>query len=186
MSAPPPPPPPPLGEHGIDAGPTSPRGDPLAAPASRVAARVLDGLILSLITFPIAYAVVGDDDAAGFGGFGSDADFVELYLLAVLGVAIGFVYDAVMTKLYGGSPMKLVFGMRVVRADNGGPAEWSHAIVRWSIPGAFALIPIPIARGLLTVVVVAVSLAYIFTKPLRQAVWDQVAKTLVVKPVRPT
>ena len=31
-------------------------------------------------------------------------------------------------------------------------------------------------------VVVVVSLVYIFTKPLRQAVWDQVAKTLVVKP----
>jgi uncharacterized RDD family membrane protein YckC len=186
MSASPPPPPPPLGEPGIGAGPASPRGEPLAAPAARLLARLLDGLILGTITFLVAYAIVGADESAGFGGFGGDADFVERYLLAVLGVAIGFVYDAVMTKLYGGSPMKLVFGMRVVRADNGGPPEWNHAIVRWAIPGAFALIPIPIVGGLLSVIVVAVSLVYIFTKPLRQAVWDQVAKTLVVKRVRPS
>ena len=37
-------------------------------------------------------------------------------------------------------------------------------------------------QGLLSLVVVVVSLVYIFTKPLRQAVWDQIAKTLVVRP----
>ena len=145
---------------------------------------MVDGLIVWTITFLIAYAIVGDNDSAGFEGIDGDAGFVERYLLAVLGVAIGFVYDAVMTKLYGGSPMKLVFGMRVVRADNGGPPEWSHAIIRWAIPGAFALVPLAIMGGLLSVVVVVVSLVYLFTKPLRQAVWDQVAKTLVVKPVQ--
>ena len=111
-----------------------------------------------------------------------DASFGELYAVSLVGVGISFLWDAVMTRLYGGSPMKLAFGMRVVRADNGQQVQWSHAITRWAIPGAFALIPLPILPGLLQLIVVIISLVYIFSKPLRQAVWDQVAKTLVVKP----
>ena len=76
--------------------------------------------------------------------------------------------------------MKLAFGMRVVRADTGADVEWSHAIMRWAIPGAFGLIPIPFLPDLASLIVVIVSLVFIFSKPLRQAVWDQFAKTLVV------
>ena len=46
----------------------------------------------------------GDVDGAWFGA-------------VVLSIAIGFVWDPVLTKLKGGTPMKLAFGMRVVRAD---------------------------------------------------------------------
>jgi uncharacterized RDD family membrane protein YckC len=154
----------------------------LAAPGMRVVARALDGVILGLINFLVALIVLGTDDSAGFGGFGGDAEFWELYLVSLIGVAIAFVWDAVLTRMYGGTPMKLAFGLRVVRADNGRQVEWSHAITRWAIPGAFAAIPIPLLPGLLGFVVVVISLVYIFTKPLRQAVWDQVAKTLVVRP----
>ena len=120
-------------------------------------------------------------DSAGFGGFGADASFGKLYPIGLLGVAAGFAWDAVCTKMFGGTPMKLAFGMKVVRADNGGPVEWSHAITRWAIPGALSLIPLPILPGLVNLVVVIVSLVFIFSKPLRQAVWDMIAKTLVVK-----
>ena len=44
------------------------------------------------------------------------------------------------------------------------------------------MIPLPLLPGLINLVIVVVSLVFIFTKPLRQAVWDQIAKTLVVKP----
>ena len=91
------------------------------------------------------------------------------------------VWDAVLTKQFGGTPGKLVLGMRVVRADNGDRVEWSHAIIRWAVPGALALVPIPVLPGLVNFVIFIVSLVFIFTKPLRQAVWDLVAKTLVVK-----
>ena len=163
-------------------GPTSPAGAPLAVPSLRIIARLLDGVILGLINFLVAWVVLGKDDSAGFGGFGGDAGFWRLYAVSLIGVATAFVWDAVMTRIYGGSPMKLAFGMRVVRADNGRHVEWGHAVTRWAIPGAFAAIPLPVLPGLLGLVVVIVSLVYIFTKPLRQAVWDQVAKTLVVKP----
>lgn len=147
----------------------------------RVLARLLDAIIVGVVFGGIfAAAVLTGDDDAGFVGLNSDASFGKLYLLAILSAAVGFVWEAVLTKQFGGTPMKLVFGMRVVRADTGGDVEWSHAIIRWAIPGAFALIPIPILPDLASFVIVIVSLVFIFTKPLRQAVWDQVAKTLVV------
>jgi uncharacterized RDD family membrane protein YckC len=163
-------------------GPASPTGQPLAEAWMRIVARFLDGVILAVVFGTIFAAIIlSGDDSAGFGGFGGDASFGKMYLIGLFGVAVGFVWDAVLTKLYGGTPMKLAFGMKVVRADNGGPVEWSHAITRWAIPGAFSLLPIPILPGLVNLVILIVSLVFIFTKPLRQAVWDQVAKTLVVK-----
>lgn len=163
-------------------GPTSPTGQPLADPWMRVLARFLDGLILAVVFGTVFAAIVlSGDDSAGFAGFGADASFGKVYLIGLLGVAVGFVWDAVLTKQYGGTPMKLAFGMRVVRADNGAPVEWSHAIIRWAIPGALSLLPIPVLPGLVNFVILIVSLVFLFTKPLRQTVWDQVAKTLVVK-----
>jgi uncharacterized RDD family membrane protein YckC len=172
----------PAGGYGMPAGSVSPTGQPLAAPWMRVLARFLDSLILGLVFGSIFAAIVlSSGDEAGFAGFGADASFGKVYLIGLLGAAVGFVWDAVLTKLYGGTPMKLAFGMKVVRADNGGPVEWSHAITRWAIPGALALLPLPILPGIVNLVVLIVSLVFIFSKPLRQAVWDLVAKTLVVK-----
>ena len=170
---------PPGGAYTTD---TIPGERPLADPWMRVLARFLDGLIVGLV-FGLVFAaiVLGDDDSAGFGGFGADASFGKVYTLALLGMAAGFVWDAVCTKQFGGTPMKLAFGMRVVRADDGGPVEWSHAIIRWAVPGALALIPLPVLPGLINLVIVIISLVFLFTKPLRQTVWDLVAKTLVVK-----
>jgi len=148
----------------------------------RILARLLDLVILSVISLVVLVPIVlGDDDSVGFGGFGGDAGFGEMYLYGLLGMVIGFVWDAVLTKQFGGTPGKLVLGMRVVRADNGDRVEWSHAIIRWAVPGALALVPIPVLPGLVNFVIFIVSLVFIFTKPLRQAVWDLVAKTLVVK-----
>ena len=164
------------------AGPVAPDGTALASAGMRVLARFLDGLIVGVVFGAVFGAIIlSGDDSAGFGGFGADASFGKLYLLGLLGVAVGFVWDAVLTKMYGGTPMKLAFGMRVVRADNGGAVEWEHAIKRWALPGALSLIPLPVLPGLINLVLVIVSLVFIFSKPLRQAVWDLFAGTLVVK-----
>jgi uncharacterized RDD family membrane protein YckC len=142
----------------------------------RVLARFLDIVILIVIGLIIG-AIVGGGSATVSSGTG---DGIGRFLVAaILGLIVGFLYDAVMTKTKGGTPMKLAFGMRVVRADDGSPVEWKHAIIRWAIPGVFTIVPI--LGGIVALVVVIVSLVFIFTKPLRQAVWDQVAGTIVVK-----
>jgi uncharacterized RDD family membrane protein YckC len=161
---------------------TIPGERPLASAGMRVLARFLDSLIVGLVFGAIFSGfVLGDGDSAGFGGLGADASFGKVYTLGLLLMAVGFVWDAVCTKQFGGTPMKLAFGMRVVRADTGGPVEWSHAIIRWAVPGALALLPLPVLPGLVNLVLVIVSLVFLFTKPMRQTIWDLVAKTLVVK-----
>lgn len=159
-----------------------PGGLPLAESGMRVLARFLDSLIIGLVFgFIFSAIVLSDGDTAGFGGLGADASFGRVYALALLGMAAGFVWDAVCTKQFGGTPMKLAFGMRVVRADDGGAVEWRHAIIRWAVPGALAIIPLPILPGLVNLVIVIVSLVFLFSKPRRQTVWDLAAKTIVVK-----
>jgi uncharacterized RDD family membrane protein YckC len=159
-------------------------GLPLASPGKRVLARFLDAVIVALV-FGSAFAAVilsGDDDA-GLAGFGSDTSLGRAYLIALLGAAVGFGWDAVCTKMFGGTPMKLAFGMKVVQ-QNGADVEWDHAIKRWALPGAFALIPplvaLNVLLGLAQLVIVIVSLVFIFSKPLRTALWDQFADTMVV------
>ena len=194
MSSPPPPPPPPPSSMpppppsgpsgaagGAPGGPYVPGNRTLPSPWKRIGARFLDGLILSLVFGSVFAAIVlsGDDDG-GLGGFGADASFGKVYLISLMGAAVGFVWDAVCTKQFGGTPMKLAFGMRVVQAENGEPVEWSHAIIRWAVPGALALVPLANFGGLINLVIVVVSLVFLFTKPLRRAVWDLAAKTVVV------
>lgn len=184
-----PPPPPPMGvapmggpPHGDDGGPA---GMELASSGMRVLARFLDGLILVLV-FGTAFAaiVLGGDDDAGIAGLGTDISLGRAYAIALMGVAVGFLWDAVCTKQFGGSPMKLAFGMKVVRQD-GSDVEWEHAIKRWALPGALALVPpvagVDLLLSFAQFVIVIVSLVFVFTKPMRTAVWDLFAKTLVVK-----
>ncbi len=146
---------------------------------------ILDYLILSFVFGSIFAAIIlsGDDDA-GLAGIGTDASLGRAYLIGLLGAGVGFAWDAVCTKMFGGSPMKLAFGMRVIQ-QNGADVEWSHAIKRWALPGAFALIPPFVALNVLVslaqLVILIVSLVFIFSKPLRTAVWDLFAGTLVVK-----
>ena len=158
-----------------------PGGHELASAGMRVLVRFLDALILALVFGSIIAAVVlsGGDDA-GFAGIGGDVSFGKAYAIAILGMIVGFVWDAVCTKMFGGTPMKLAFGMKVVQT-NGADVEWEHAIKRWALPSALALIPIPILPDLVSFIVVIVSLVFIFSKPLRTALWDIFAGTLVIK-----
>lgn len=148
-------------------------------------ARILDAIILGVVFGGIFTAIIlsGDDDA-GLAGFGTDTTFARAYLIALLGAVAGFLWFAVCTKMFGGSPMKLAFGMKVIQ-QNGADVEWSNAIKRWALPGAFALIPpltfLNALLGLAQLVIVIVSLVFIFSKPLRTAVWDIFADTLVIK-----
>ena len=151
----------------------------------RIAARLLDGIIVGVVFGAVFAAILLDsDDNSGTLGLGADGDVGQLYLLGLLGMAVGFVWDAVCTKQFGGSPMKLAFGMRVVQAGTGAPVEWSHAIKRWALPGAFAIASIGVLATLVSIanlIIVISSLVYQFTKPLRRTLWDQFGDTVVVK-----
>ncbi len=174
----PPPPPVPQGGYGRPMGAVAPD---LASAGKRMGARFLDGLILGVASgLIVAPIILSEGESAGFGGIGADGDIGsgKLLLISVLSLALGFVYEAVITKVAGGTPMKLAFGMRVVRADNGGPLEWSHATLRWLVPSIFGLIPL--VGGFISAILFLVSLVLLFTDSLRQTISDKVAKTVVI------
>ena len=105
--------PPPAGGFSTDMVPGE---RPLADAGKRVLARFLDGLIVGLVFGAIfSGLVLGDGDSAGFGGLGADASFGKVYVLGLLLMVVGFVWDAVCTKQFGGTPMKLALGRASLR-----------------------------------------------------------------------
>jgi uncharacterized RDD family membrane protein YckC len=71
----------------------------------------------------------------------------------------------------------LLFGLRVVRSTDGASVSWTQSSGRWALSAG--LLVLPLLSGLLFLT----SLVLLFSSPRRQAVWDQVAKTLVVRPI---
>jgi RDD family len=195
MSATPPPPPPPSSSpppdeaattfaDGFDLAPAA-AGGPGVGPESRtippawkrIVARFLDGLIINMIVgFVIIRSIAGD--GVGTVTAAEDVDTGRLFLATALVLLVGFVWDAVATKIIGGTPMKRAFGMRVVQAGSGAPVGWRHAIIRWGTVAIWSVVPV--LSLFVPLILVVVSLVFLYTKPLRQAVWDLTAKTVVV------
>ena len=176
MNMPPPPPPiPPSDYSGLQG--IAPGGGKLAQPWMRILARLLDSIIVLVISTPIGAAIIlSGDDSAGFGGFGGDISAAKSWALSIVTLAIGFVYEAVITKWKGGTPMKLAFGMRVVRTD-GAPVGWSESILRWILA---VLTLIPGLGAIAGFIIWIISLVFLFTDRLRQTVNDKIAKTIVI------
>jgi uncharacterized RDD family membrane protein YckC len=144
----------------------------------RILARFLDAIIVGVIGTAIGAAIIlSGDDSAGFAGFGGDIGAGDRFTINLFSLAIGFVYEAVLTKVKGGTPMKLAFGMQVVRTD-GSPVGWSESIIRWGFLGLIGIIPVlgPIAAFIIWII----SIVFLFTDRLRQTVSDKVAKTMVL------
>lgn len=170
-----PPPPAPLPPA---AAPISPAGEVIAPAWKRIVARLADFAIINLVvSFVVVRAVVGADAVNPSTANNVDAGRLFAALLIVL--AVQFAWEAVATKLTGGTPMKRAFGIAVVRADDGADVTWSQAIVRWATWAIWAIVPFLSLLG--PIVLVVASTVFLFTRPRREAVWDLVARTLVVE-----
>lgn len=182
MNMPPPPPPgmppPPPAWDGGASTPSSATGQPLASPGLRIAARLIDGVIGFVIGLILAGILIAGDAGTSFAGFGGGGGVAKRWLVGVLGLGFALVYEGVLTGLKGGTPGKLILGLRVVKAADGSPVDMGSAILRWAVPGAFGIVPI--LGGLAGFVVWIISLVFLFSDKLRQTVSDKVAKTLVV------
>jgi uncharacterized RDD family membrane protein YckC len=181
MNMPPPPPPPmppgytPYAPQPGGAG----GGRPLASGGMRILARLLDTIVVILLAGAIAAAIILSDNAdGGFAGFGSDATTAQQFGISIFGVAFSFLYEALATKVWGGTPMKLALGLRVVRAADGEPVGWTESLVRWGLPALVSLIPI---LGFFAgIVILIINLVLLSSDKRRQTIWDKVAKTIVV------
>ncbi|MFI5714916.1 RDD family protein [Nocardia sp. NPDC051750] len=138
---------------------------PVARIPTRAAAFVLDlvlQIVLGIFLLLLVMVVLRGDD--------SNPWFATLTLASLITVLVGYpvIWE---TVLRGATPGKLIFGLRVVRAD-GGPVDFRHALTR-GLTGAIVDFWI---LGLFGLIAVASSMC----SPTARRVGDVLAGTVVV------
>jgi uncharacterized RDD family membrane protein YckC len=160
--------------------PGGPQAIPLADSGLRLAARLLDKIIMGLIGCVPGLALGGGSALfAGRGGSGGAAvSFGTQIASALVGAVIVLVYDGVVTAKLGGTLMKKAFGMQVVNAADGSPVNMQQALTR-AAPSAL-LAAIPVIGWFIGLIMGIASLIMLFSDKMRQTVSDKVAKTVVI------
>lgn len=164
LPGPPPSPPPEWGEQ-----PRAPGGHEIAGAWPRIGARLIDGLILVVVSFAMAAAFLDVDDLDG----GLDPGFM------FVSIALGAAYSIGFVGTLGGTPGKLALGLRVVRQEDGvSPPGWDKAFLRYA-PDLVGLVPL--IGGLVSLVFLVLSLVWLGTDTCRRTIYDRAATTYVVK-----
>lgn len=91
-------------------------------PRSLVGAYVLDRILLAFLIFPA--------ELLRIWATGSGAGKIDVFELRGLAVGITLLYFALFEGLLGATPGKMLFGLRVSRADDTGPPGVPRALVR--------------------------------------------------------
>ncbi|MCP3975503.1 MAG: RDD family protein [bacterium] len=169
--------PPPQASAGAPGDRMTPHGRTLASPWARIGARLLDGIIVGIVTAPLVFSEVdfgATSNAFGTGSFSS----TKLIIAALIGIA----YEVGMTALKGATLGKMAVGVEIVRQSDGQtPLGFGTAAQRW-LPNAVGLLPGALS-GLSGLIGLA-SLIMVFADDMRRSVYDFVGQTYVVQKVR--
>ncbi|MDE0171697.1 MAG: RDD family protein [bacterium] len=143
----------------------------LASLGSRLGARILDWILVSVVIGVLA--VIG---IAGAIASGDEAGFIALVFgLALMVLVITLLYEMTMIALRGQTVGKMMVGAKVVRATDGEIPGWGKSIGRWLILVAPSLIPI---GGFILTLLVYLSPTF---DNRRQGWHDKAVATVVVK-----
>jgi uncharacterized RDD family membrane protein YckC len=160
----PPPPPEPFGS-----GVAVPGGHLLASPWARIGARLLDGLILGVVSSAIVVGLGGTDRIDKGGSWG----------LAIVSLLLAVAYEVGFVGAVGATPGKMILGLRIVSQEDGTtPPGWDKAFLRYT-PDLVILVPV--IGGVTSLALVVLSLVWLNTDDYRRTVYDRVATTYVVK-----
>ena len=151
----------------------------IAGSGARIVARLID-IVLAIIVSLICAAVIGGGQATTFS---TEYSF-RAAIAGLIGGLLYIAYELYMTSNGGQTVGKKVMSTKIV-PEAGGEVDITIAATRFSpyIASVVAGI-LPIIGPLVGFVVFLVGLAsfvMIFTDSRNQAVWDKLAKTLVVK-----
>lgn len=161
---------------GSTAGPIGVAADArsnLASPGLRLVARLADLVWWIIVSFIIA-AVIGGGSAV----WGTEASARQWLASAVSTVAIVALEIVFLTKK-GATPGKMMVGIQVADvATRTSPIDTRSAVLRM-VPMAIGIVPF--IGGFISLIIGVVSVILIFTDRQRQAVWDKLAGTVVVR-----
>lgn len=185
--------------YGRDSGATTPDGQPLAGWWRRFFARILDGLLMSvvvgLLLFPVfAPDVIGDfqtwiDEIVNLPQGSTTAPtvpariYTQLSRVGLVSAVLYLLYEVIMLKMASGTLGKLALGIRVRLRDQPGPLSWGTSAIRglvWQGPNLLGVIPF--GGGLGNLVTLLNGLWPLWDSK-KQSLNDKVAKTNVVRKV---
>jgi uncharacterized RDD family membrane protein YckC len=146
-------------------------GRVLGGPWHRIAATLIDGLILG------AFAVVLF--LIWFSQTDTDLDDFDPGLWPSLLFAIpSLLYEVGFIATKGATPGKMAMGLEVIGHDGSRPPGWKRAFLRYVLT---ALGIIPVLGALASGLIELVSLVLLFSDGRRQTLWDRLASTYVVR-----
>jgi uncharacterized RDD family membrane protein YckC len=169
-------------------GPTTSDGVPLASWGMRALARIIDGLVVSVVALAVTFPTVADvvrtawDDAERTAQTGESAtplftDPTMLEHLAYVTFAqllVGLVYEVVFLLWKAATPAKLALGLRVRRWDAGQRLTPTVVVRRWLTYQGAQAVPYVGTPYLV------IDLLWPVRDARRQALHDKFAKTCVV------
>lgn len=182
---------------GTYGGPTTPDGQPLAGWGMRFLARIIDGILTTIVLATIGLTVVTPDlidqyldwfdelatmDPNAQASFTLPDELQRSTTTFTLFFAAGLlVYEVVLVRLFGGTLGKLMTGLRVRLRDQPGSVPWGSALIRgavWTGPSFLGWVPVlGNVIGLFTIV----NGLWPLWDSKKQSLNDKVAKTNVVK-----
>lgn len=148
----------------------------------RVAAALIDGLVLIPLYIPFAIPVLGDvvREVQRSVDTGTDVDptlFVGRFTaLTIASIIITYVYQLVMIGQWNATVGKFALSLRVRRSD-GSPATWREAALRPLLQVAISLGGLRAPIGIATLV----DDLWMLWDSQRQTLHDKIASTIVVK-----
>lgn len=144
---------------------------PLATPAQRFLARVVDTGVLLVIDAVVSGALIGGDVRHP-----DDVPYGRQVLVGMLMFVLYFAYEGAMTAARGQTLGKMAVRIRAARLSDGavpGPAGWTRAAV-YALPGVLTVVLVGPLFWLLN------SLWCLWDRPYGQCLHDKAARTVVV------
>lgn len=180
------------------AAPTTPDGERLAGWWQRVAAYLVDVLVMTPLVFVLAWPWVADVmrtyteavTAVTQEGPGAPALpgpevagslAVPMLMVTLVGLGVNLVYSVGFLKWRAATPGKMAIGLKVRLRETPGPLSWGTVLLRWLGQNWYGLASgVPVLGGLLSLWPV-VDLLWPLWDDKKQALHDKVAKTNVVR-----
>lgn len=146
-------------------------GRVLGGPWHRVAAALIDGLILGAVAVVLFLIWFSQADTPL-------DDFDPGIWPSLLFAVPGCLYEVAFVALRGATPGKMAMGLEVIGDDGTRPPGWKRAALRYVLT---AIGVIPVLGALISGLIELVSFILLFADGRRQTLWDRLAGTYVVR-----